>query len=132
MLAHQERKARYRLDVCDSQGRCKTATAVDLNGSKSMVPAGDKADAFIVPGHPDGKIALFLVERTAAGVTAARLRHAGRRPRRRSRRSPTRPPRWSRPDGLPALEHAVDIGIAAACAEAVGVMDKTMASRSST
>jgi alkylation response protein AidB-like acyl-CoA dehydrogenase len=30
-------------------------------------------------------------------------------------------------DGLTALEHAVDIGIAAACAEAVGVMDKTLA-----
>jgi alkylation response protein AidB-like acyl-CoA dehydrogenase len=30
-------------------------------------------------------------------------------------------------DGLTALEHAVDIGIAATCAEAVGVMDKTMA-----
>ena len=31
------------------------------------------------------------------------------------------------PDGLTALEHAVDIGIAATCAEAVGVMDKTVA-----
>jgi alkylation response protein AidB-like acyl-CoA dehydrogenase len=30
-------------------------------------------------------------------------------------------------DGQTALEHAVDIGIAASCAEAVGVMDKTMA-----
>jgi alkylation response protein AidB-like acyl-CoA dehydrogenase len=30
-------------------------------------------------------------------------------------------------DGLAALEHAIDIGIAAACAEAVGVMDKTVA-----
>ncbi|NDG42994.1 MAG: acyl-CoA dehydrogenase, partial [Betaproteobacteria bacterium] len=29
-------------------------------------------------------------------------------------------------DGLAALEHAVDIGIAATCAEAVGVMDKTL------
>ena len=29
-------------------------------------------------------------------------------------------------DGLTALEHAVDIGIAAGCAEAVGVLDKTM------
>jgi alkylation response protein AidB-like acyl-CoA dehydrogenase len=29
-------------------------------------------------------------------------------------------------DALPALEHAVDIGIAAACAEGVGVIDKTM------
>ena len=30
-------------------------------------------------------------------------------------------------NGLAALEHAVDIGIAATCAEAVGVMDQTLA-----
>ncbi|MDH5205861.1 MAG: acyl-CoA dehydrogenase family protein, partial [Hylemonella sp.] len=30
-------------------------------------------------------------------------------------------------EGLTALEHAVDIGIAAVCAEAVGVMDQTLA-----
>ena len=30
-------------------------------------------------------------------------------------------------DGLAVLEHAVDIGIAATCAQAVGVMDKTLA-----
>ena len=29
-------------------------------------------------------------------------------------------------DGLAAIEHAVDIGIAATCAEAVGAMDKTL------
>jgi alkylation response protein AidB-like acyl-CoA dehydrogenase len=37
------------------------------------------------------------------------------------------PPRWSPPTAWTALEHAVDIGIAATCAEAVGVMDKTLA-----
>jgi alkylation response protein AidB-like acyl-CoA dehydrogenase len=31
------------------------------------------------------------------------------------------------PEGLAALEHAVDIGIAATCAEAVGAMDQTLA-----
>ena len=30
-------------------------------------------------------------------------------------------------DGLTVLSHAIDIGIAASCAEAVGVMDKTLA-----
>jgi alkylation response protein AidB-like acyl-CoA dehydrogenase len=32
--------------------------------------------------------------------------------------------RWSPAEGLAALEHAVDIGIAATCAEGVGVMEK--------
>jgi hypothetical protein len=34
------------------------------------VPAGDEADAYIVPAQLDGKIALFLVERAADGVAA--------------------------------------------------------------
>ena len=37
------------------------------------------------------------------------------------------PPRLITTDGLAALELAVDTGIAATCAEAVGVMDKTLA-----
>jgi hypothetical protein len=124
VLAQQERQARYRLDICAS-----TATAAGdgwtVTGAKHLVPAGDQADAFLVPATVDGTLALFLVERGAEGVTArgygtqeggraADLTFAGA------------PARLVTTDGLAALEHAVDIGIAALCAEAVGVMDKTM------
>jgi hypothetical protein len=125
VLAYQERAARYKFEKCQA----KATPAQDgwtLVATKSIVPTGDQADAFIVPALANGKMALFLVERTAAGVTTrgygtqdgartaeVMLDHA--------------PASLITQDGLSALEHAVDIGIAASCAEAVGVMDKTLA-----
>lgn len=125
VLAHQERGARYRLDACKT-----TATQAgggwQLSGTKSVVPAGDQADAVVVPAMANGQLALFLVERGASGVTTrgygtqdgsraadVTLDHA--------------PASLITADGQAALEHAVDIGIACVCAEAVGVMDKTVA-----
>ena len=125
VLAYQERAARYKLDVCGA----KAAPAHGgwaLNATKSVVPAGDKADAFIVPAMADGKMALFLVDRTASGVTA---RGYGTQDGGRAAEITLEdaPASLITLDGLTALEHAIDIGIAATCAEAVGVMDKTMA-----
>ena len=125
VLAYQERKARYRLDVCEAKA-VKAGNGWALSGTKSLVPAGDEADAFIVPAQVEGEIALFLVERAADGVAA---RGYGTQDGSRAaevvfdKAAAT----LITVDGLPALEHAVDIGIAATCAEAVGVMDKTLA-----
>jgi alkylation response protein AidB-like acyl-CoA dehydrogenase len=69
VLAHQERKARYRLDVCEAKA-APTSTGHAVTALKSIVPAGDQADAYLVPAHLDGRIALFLVERAASGVAA--------------------------------------------------------------
>lgn len=125
VLAHQERKARYRLDVCEAVAT-QAGDAYRLSGTKSVVPAGDEADAFIVPAQLDGKIALFLVERSNDGVIAR-----GYRTQDGSRAAEVVFDKAAASlltrDGLPALEHAVDIGIACACAEAVGVMDATLA-----
>jgi alkylation response protein AidB-like acyl-CoA dehydrogenase len=90
------------------------------------VPAGDQADAFIVPAQADGKLALFLVERNAQGVTTRgySTQDGGRAADVVLKDAPAT---LITLDGLAALEHAVDIGIAATCAEAVGVMDKTLA-----
>ena len=125
VLAHQERKARYRLDVCES----KAALAPDgyaLTAIKSIVPVGDQADAFLVPAQLDGRIALFLVERTAKGVSTSgyRTQDGGRAAEVRLDNAPAT---LVTTDGLAALELAVDIGIATTCAEAVGVMDQTVA-----
>jgi alkylation response protein AidB-like acyl-CoA dehydrogenase len=124
VLAYQERKARYQLDVCET----KASGAGDkwtVTGAKSLVPAGDQADAFLVPAVAGGKIALFLVERKAAGVSANGYgtQEGGRAAEVSFKDSPAT---LVTTDGLAALEHAVDIGIAATCAEAVGVLDKTM------
>ncbi|MBU1819478.1 MAG: acyl-CoA dehydrogenase family protein [Gammaproteobacteria bacterium] len=125
VLAQQERKARYRLDVCEAKAApAKSGYAV--TAIKSVVAAGDKADAFIVPAQLDGKIALFLVERTASGVTTqGYVTQDGSRAA--EVKLANAPATLITTDGLAALELAVDTGIAATCAEAVGVMDKTVA-----
>ena len=125
VLAQQERKARYRLDVCEAKA-AKTQTGYAVTAIKSVVAAGDQADAFIVPAQLDGKIALFLVERTASGVTTqGYVTQDGSRAA--EVHLANAPATLITQDGLAALELAVDTGIAAACAEAVGVMDKTVA-----
>lgn len=125
VLAHTERKARYQLGICEAKATLAGA-AYTLSASKSVVPAGDAADAFIVPAKIGDKIALFLVERNAAGVTTRGYgtQDGGRAAELTCANSPAT---LITTDGLTALEHAVDVGIAALCAEAVGVMDKTLA-----
>jgi alkylation response protein AidB-like acyl-CoA dehydrogenase len=96
------------------------------------VPAADEADVFIVPARiagGDGEatgIALFLVERGAQG---ARLRGY---PTQDGGRAADlvligTPAVLITREGHAALEHGVDVGIAACCAEAVGLMDKLVA-----
>ena len=124
VLAYQERKARYRLDMCDAKA-VAAGSGHTLTGTKSIVAAGDEADAYIVPAQLDGKIALFLVERAASGVEA---RGYGLQDGSRAAEVVIDKAAASliTKDGLAALEHAVDIGIAATCAQAVGVLDKTV------
>lgn len=125
VLACQERKARYRLDVCEAAA-VKAADGYTLSGTKSLVPAGDQADAFIVPAQQGGKIALFLVPRSEDGVAARGYgtQDGGRAAELVFDQAAAT---LIAADGLPVLEHAVDIGIAALCAEAVGAMDQTLA-----
>jgi len=125
VLAHQERAARYRLDICDARATEGTG-GWTISGHKSIVPAGDQAEAFLVPAMLKGQQALFLVERLANGISTR-----GYGTQDGSRAAEVQldnvPATLITLDGLTALEHAVDIGIAAACAEAVGVMDATLA-----
>ncbi|MBI3154051.1 MAG: acyl-CoA dehydrogenase family protein [Burkholderiales bacterium] len=125
VLAHQERPARYRTDQV---GSCagEAGGGWVVSGRKSIVPAGDEADAYVVPAHSKDGIHLFLVARDAAGLTlrgyptqdgarAAELTFADT------------PATLVARDGLAMLERALDVGIAAACAEAVGLMDRLTA-----
>ena len=124
VLAQQERRARYRLDKCESKAT-QTVDGYRLTAHKSIVPAGDQADAFIVPAQLDGKLALFLLERSAPGVTTRGYitQDGSAAAEVEAERSPAT---LMTTDGLAALELAVDIGSAAVCAEAVGVMDQVM------
>jgi alkylation response protein AidB-like acyl-CoA dehydrogenase len=125
VLAQQERRARYRLEVCETTA-AQASGGWTVSGTKNVVPVGDQADAWLVPATVNGKIALFLVERGAQGVAT---RGYGTQDGCRAADVVLSnvPAQLVTLDGLTALEHAVDIGIAALCAEAVGVMDKTLA-----
>ena len=125
VLAYQERGARYDFEKCEAN-TASTQSGWTLSATKSIVPAGDHADAFIVPAMTEGKMALFLVERSAAGVaTRGYVTQDGARAAEVT--LDNAPGTLITRDGLTALAHAVDIGIAATSAEAVGVMDKTLA-----
>jgi alkylation response protein AidB-like acyl-CoA dehydrogenase len=91
------------------------------------VPAGDEADAFIVPARISGAerdsagIGLFLVERSAAKVTGYPTQDGARAA---DVVLAAAPAQLISADAFALLEDAVDAGVAAQCAEAVGLMDK--------
>jgi len=129
--ALQERSARYRLSHITSTA-VQTATGWVLNGQKSVVPAADEADAFVVPariwgGADDSAgIGLFLVERGASGVTITGYptQDGGRAGELMLDNAAAA---LVSADGWAVLQQAVDVGIAATCAEGVGLMDKMLA-----
>ncbi len=131
VLAHQERAARYHLNHVATRAT-EGADGWLLTGQKSVVPAADEADAFIVPARVSGAvgdragISLFLVERDAAGasVTGYATQDGGRAGELKLANAGAT---LICHDGFEVLEKAIDVGIAAHCAEAVGVMDKLVA-----
>ena len=128
VLAYQERSGRYSLSKCEAKCIEKSAKAQQiwvLTATKSIVPSGDHADAFIVPAMAHGKLALFLVERVAPGVTT---RGYGTQDGGRAAEVMLKDAAATliTLDGETALAHAVDIGIACTCAEAIGVMDQAL------
>ncbi|MDC8787097.1 acyl-CoA dehydrogenase family protein [Roseateles koreensis] len=127
VLAHQERGARYRLDQ-------PTTVAQNglLTGAKSLVLAGDQADAWIIPARSgeglQAGVALYLVERGAAGVgTRAYSQQDGSRAAELTLHNTPATLLVGPEQGLAVLERAVDVGIAALCAEGVGAMEKMLA-----
>lgn len=131
VFAHQERAARYHLTHVTTRA-VNTATGWAITGTKSVVPAGDEADAFLVSARVAGEpadragLAVFVVRRDAPGVTvrgyptqdgarAAELTLAGAIGE------------LAVPEATDAIEFAADVGVAAACAEAVGLMDRLTA-----
>ncbi len=128
VLAHQERSARYKLSHVTTTAT-QAGSGWTLSGQKSVVPAADEADAFIVParisGAADAKagIGLFLVTKGASGATvAAYPTQDGARAG--ELKLANAAATLITTEGFDVLEKAVDIGIAAACAEGVGAMDK--------
>ena len=124
VLASQEHKARYRLDVCAAKAS-KSGNGYTVDASKNIVVAGDQADAFILPAQLDGKIALFLVEKSAEGVSTRgyATQDEGRAADLICKNAAAT---LITANGLTALTLAQDVANAALCAEGVGVMEQTL------
>ena len=126
VLAQQERKARYRLDVCETKA-AESRRRLDRHAvpRASCRPATRPTPSWCRPPST----ARSRCSWWNAGPTACP--HAGYGTQEGGRAAEVTfeaaPALLVTLDGLAALEHAVDIGIAASCAEAVGVLDKTMA-----
>jgi alkylation response protein AidB-like acyl-CoA dehydrogenase len=123
VLAQQENGARYRMDHVNARAK-ESAGAWVIDGKKHLVPAGDEADAFIVPAAAANGIGLFLVECAAAQVRGYPTQDGARMADAAFANAPAT---LIATDAVPLLERAQDIGVAAVCAEAVGLMDKLMA-----
>jgi alkylation response protein AidB-like acyl-CoA dehydrogenase len=127
VLAQEERHSRYRLEAIETKAE-KDGDLWRLTGRKIAVPAGANASAFIVSAKAGGSLGLFLVTQGASrlevkpyptqdGAAAADLVLTGA----------SAVELYPAGEAMPALERAVDIGIAALCAEAVGAMDRLVA-----
>ncbi|HEU4726352.1 MAG TPA: acyl-CoA dehydrogenase family protein [Kofleriaceae bacterium] len=130
-LAHDEADSRYELARVATRARAEAGGYV-LDGKKTVVLGGSTADTLIVsartagePGDPAG-VSLFLVDATSPGVTrhgyatqdgqrAADVTLAGVRVGGDAALGPAG-------GGVALVEHAIEHGIAALCAEAIGVM----------
>ena len=127
--ALQERASRYQLSHVTTTAKAAGGGWL-VDGAKCVVPAGDEADAFIVPARISGAekgtagIGLFVVERGAAQVTGCPTQDGARAADVRLQGAAAR---LITDDGLAVLEDAVDAGIAAQCAEATGLMDRLVA-----
>ena len=127
--ALQERAARYRWQHVTTRA-AQAGGAWTLTGAKCAVPAADEADAFLVPARVSGAdadtagIALFLVRKADAQVTAYGTQDGARAGDLRLTSSAAT---LVAQDAFALIETAVDVGVAAHCAEAVGLMDRLVA-----
>jgi alkylation response protein AidB-like acyl-CoA dehydrogenase len=130
-LAHHEPGTRHELGHVATVARAEGEGYV-LSGAKTVVQAGAQADRLIVSARTAGGvrdaagISLFVVDRAAPGIgirdyptqdgtRAAEVVLAGVR-------AGADALLGSAGNALPAIERAIDRGIAALCAEAVGLM----------
>jgi pimeloyl-CoA dehydrogenase small subunit len=130
-FAHVEREARHDLSDVALTAR-KTGEGFVLDGVKSVVPHGDKAELLFVSARTAGKrhdrdgVSLFLVEGQAKGVSRRAYALADGTPGAEIRLDNVAVPAAAIIGevgrAMPLIERVADEAIAALCAEAVGVM----------
>ena len=127
-LAHGEADARYASTVC-TEARSAGDSYV-LNGAKTTVLDGAVADLLLVSAKAGTGLAVFLVDPNTPGVRLVRYRTQDGRSAAdvffKDAKLPASQVLGSG-DATAALERAVECGVAALCAEAVGAMEATNA-----
>lgn len=127
--ALQERGARYRWHHVSTTAR-QAGDDWHLDGAKCVVPAGDEADAFVVPARVSGGtqdaagIGLFLVKAADVSRTPYPTQDGARAADVTLRDAPAQ---LVEADAAERLSLAIDVGLAAQAAEAVGLMDRLTA-----
>jgi alkylation response protein AidB-like acyl-CoA dehydrogenase len=132
-LACEESGGRYELAHVGTTAKKDPGTGSGnkyvLSGAKTVVLHGAQADTLIVSARTSGKerdaqgVSLFLVERKAAGVSVRdNPTHDGQRAAEISFKNARGELLGKEGQGHALLEQALDYGIAALCAEAVGNM----------
>jgi alkylation response protein AidB-like acyl-CoA dehydrogenase len=124
-LAAYEDGGRYELEHVE----CRAVRAGDgwrLSGRKVVVLDAPSADSFVVSARAEAGIALFLVPRAASGVSLVSYptQSGGRAGDLQLAEVAVGSDAvvCAPGEGLAALERAVDLGIAALCAEALGIV----------
>ncbi len=118
----------------DDTGRPSTEARRDgddfvLTGEKTLVPAAQLADAFLVPARTeDAGVALFLVEKSAPGLTLEAQRVTDRQPYAALRLDGVRVPADARVGsaGTDVLSWLVEHATIAVCAVQCGVSDRAL------
>ncbi|MDX1781241.1 MAG: acyl-CoA dehydrogenase family protein [Thalassovita sp.] len=115
--------APYELDQIACMATAK-GDGYTLSGRKSTVYGGQAADVLLIAAKLDGRLALFEVQASDANVTGyAMMEGAGAA----ELLFDDTPAKLLIADALGAMEDAINAGIVALCAEAVGAMDVTHA-----
>jgi alkylation response protein AidB-like acyl-CoA dehydrogenase len=130
-LAHSEPGARYAANHVAATAK-KDGAGWSLSGHKAVVLGAPSADKLLVSARTSGSafdangVSLFVVDAKAAGIT---VRAYATQDSQRAGEVLLKDVKVGADalvgavnQALPAIEHAIDRGIAALCAEAVGVM----------
>ncbi|MBM3391393.1 MAG: pimeloyl-CoA dehydrogenase small subunit [Betaproteobacteria bacterium] len=124
-LAHYERGGRYEVSRVDTAAKADGG-GWKISGAKGVVLGGGAADTLLVSANTGKGISLFLVDAKAQGLTVRSYvtQDGGRAAEVHLDNVSVGKDAPVGPEGgaLPLVERALDYGIAALCAETVGIM----------
>jgi alkylation response protein AidB-like acyl-CoA dehydrogenase len=134
-LAYAERSSRYEPAIVETRA-ARSGAGYKLDGEKVFVLNGHAADTLVVSARTGGSVSeakgvsLFAIDPSQKGVEVRAIKtmdgHRAAVVRFSGADVPATALLGDEGQGLPALEHAIDRGAAAACAEGVGILKTSL------